>query len=82
MTTHPSGTPQFAQQPIVITTTNNPGQAQQYFPGHPQGNLAFPFFLTPPLTSMPSTPPTPDSPLFPYPTGTTNPITGGTTYSA
>ncbi|CAF3686748.1 unnamed protein product [Rotaria sordida] len=86
---HPAGNPQFAQQPLVFTTTNNPGQAQQYFHAHPQGNFPFPFILTPPLTSIPqlsSTPTSPESPLFTYatPTSTATSITtsDGTTYSA
>jgi hypothetical protein len=84
---HPSANPAFAQQPLVFATTNNPGQAQQYFPAHPQPNFAFPFFLTPPLQTMPpSTPTTPESPLFPYGTATSTNTTvttaGGTTYSA
>jgi len=84
---HPTGNPQFAQQPLVFATTNNPGHAQQFFHAHPQPNFAFPFFLTPPLTSIPpSTPTTPESPLFTYQTpastNTTITTTGGTTYSA
>ncbi|CAF3611475.1 unnamed protein product [Rotaria sordida] len=86
---HPAGNPQFAQQPLVFTTTNNPGQAQQYFHAHPQGNFPFPFILTPPLTSIPqlsSTPTSPESPLFTYatPTSTATSVTtsDGTTYSA
>ena len=88
MTAHPNGTPSFAQQPIVFATTNNPGQAQQYYHAHPHANIAFPFFFTPPFATIPSstpgttntatiTPTTPESPVFPYPT-----TTGATTYSA
>jgi RNA recognition motif-containing protein len=78
LATHPNGTSPFAQQPFVFATTNNPGQAQPYFPGHHhQPNFAFPFFLTPPLASTPTTP---ESPLFTYPSPTAT--TGGTAYSA
>jgi len=80
LATHPNGTPPFAQQPFVFATTNNSGQAQQFFHGHPQPNFAFPFFLTPPLSSM-STPTSPESPLFTYSTPTST-TAGGTTYSA
>ncbi|CAF3509993.1 unnamed protein product [Rotaria sp. Silwood1] len=86
---HPAANSPFAQQPLVFTTTNNPGQAQQYFHAHPHGNFPFPFILTPPLTSIPplsSTPTSPESPLFTYatPTSTTTTVTtaDGTTYSA
>ncbi|CAF2940844.1 unnamed protein product [Rotaria sp. Silwood2] len=86
---HPAGNSPFAQQQLVFTTANNPGQAQQYFHAHPQGNFPFPFILTPPLAPMPplsSTPNSPESPLFTYttPPSTTTTVTtaGGTTYSA
>jgi hypothetical protein len=78
LSTHPTGNPSFAQQPFVFATTPNPGVGQQYFHGHPQPNFAYPFFLTPPLASTPSTP---ESPLFTYSTPSSS-MTGGTTYSA
>ncbi len=83
LATHPNGTSPFAQQPFVFATTNNHGQAQPFFPGHPQPNFAFPFFLSPPLASTPTTP---ESPIFAYsnPTAaapTTVTTTGGTAYS-
>jgi len=87
LATHPNGHPAFAQQPFVFATTTNPGQAQQFYHGHPQGNFSFPFFLSPPLGSIPSSTRTPpESPHFTYPnlasTSTTIPTTGGTSYSA
>lgn len=76
---HPAAGQSFPGQPLFFASTSNEnGQSAAYYPGHSQGNIAFPFLLTSSLTT--ATPSTTsdnsDSSLFNYSTTTTATATG------